>query len=581
MDVYEPRRKKESKARQRYNARQRKRGAMAEKHVETDRRVVDFSGVLSPSVDNMRQRIGIALQDFGWYLRHNPIYLWAVVGAVLVIALLYFLSFLITGRVAPGVRAMDTSLSGMSLAEAEGVLLSAWQDSATIALLADGEVVANVHPGDLGVRFDAYETAKDAQGVGLSALPFGKTVPPVVEVDTLSAQGYLLDLSNVVNTSPYTAGFEWRDNAVHGVMGYDGRMLDIPLTIEKLAQNLASTIQRGRLELLMIPIPPERRDPTPFVDQVTALIEQAPELSGYDPFTNQYFTWPVPLEQFVSWLAAGPAALELRYDEFEDYVQAINQTLNEPGEQLRYLQVGESLRMMNEAIERGDTRINLRVRYREQTYEVIRGDTAFSIGRKTGIPFRLIRDANPDKDLDWLYPGDELIIPPLDLVMPNDPVPHKRIIVDLDRLYLVAYENGQPIFQWQVSSGVDGAPTSPGTYQILNHDNNAVGSSVNICQQGGLQCGQWEMSWFMGIYEVSPGLLNGFHGRVLLPNGNYLGDGAIGQRNTFGCVMSTDEQARLLYDWAEVGTVVEIISSEYTPKSDLGQHALSISQSNA
>jgi hypothetical protein len=87
------------------------------------------------------------------------------------------------------------------------------------------------------------------------------------------------------------------------------------------------------------------------------------------------------------------------------------------------------------------------------------------------------------------------------------------------------------------------------------------------------------MSWFMGIYEVQEGLVNGFHGKVLLPNGRYLGDGQIGSPVTFGCIMSGEEEAKLLYDWAEVGTVVEIISDEYAPMSNLGLQALEIAES--
>jgi hypothetical protein len=81
------------------------------------------------------------------------------------------------------------------------------------------------------------------------------------------------------------------------------------------------------------------------------------------------------------------------------------------------------------------------------------------------------------------------------------------------------------------------------------------------------------MNWFMGIYSVREGLVNGFHGGVLLPNGNQLGEGAIGTPATFGCVMSPDVDAKALYDWAEDGTVVEIISSEYQPLSELGLYA--------
>ena len=152
-------------------------------------------------------------------------------------------------------------------------------------------------------------------------------------------------------------------------------------------------------------------------------------------------------------------------------------------------------------------------------------------------------------------------------------LPPKRIIVNLDTQMLVAYDNGEEIFRWYISSGVSNAPTSPGVYQILNHDERAYGSSNTLCDSAGIVCGQWEMNWFMGIYEVIPGLVNGFHGAVLLPNGNYLGGGNVGAPYTFGCVMSSDENARMLYEWADVGTIVEIISWEFPPQSDLGRLA--------
>jgi hypothetical protein len=83
------------------------------------------------------------------------------------------------------------------------------------------------------------------------------------------------------------------------------------------------------------------------------------------------------------------------------------------------------------------------------------------------------------------------------------------------------------------------------------------------------------MSWFMGIYEVAPGLINGFHGMVRLPNGGILNEGAVGRPGTFGCVMSVDTDAQRLYEWAEVGTVVEIISDEFPPMSDLARSVVS------
>jgi lipoprotein-anchoring transpeptidase ErfK/SrfK len=221
------------------------------------------------------------------------------------------------------------------------------------------------------------------------------------------------------------------------------------------------------------------------------------------------------------------------------------------------------------AIAEKTAQVNLRVRYRPTEYQVVYGDRAYGIARKTGIPYFLLEEANAGRDLNRLSPGDILNIPSRDATIPYDPVPHKRIIVNLTTQSLVAYESGREVFRWAISSGMSNAPTSPGTFQILNHDPEALGSSYTLCGEQG--CGQWRMYWFMGIYEVVPGLMNGFHGAVLLPNGAYLGGGNVGRPYTFGCIMSQDDNARLLYEWAEVGTVVEIISGEYPPQSQLAQ----------
>jgi lipoprotein-anchoring transpeptidase ErfK/SrfK len=169
--------------------------------------------------------------------------------------------------------------------------------------------------------------------------------------------------------------------------------------------------------------------------------------------------------------------------------------------------------------------------------------------------------------------GKQVNLPSRDEILPQPVVAYKRIIIDLDSRTLFAYENGQQVFNWRVSSGRENAPTSPGVYQILSHDELAIGSGVSLCGDDNA-CGVWKMHWFMGIYEVRPGLINGFHGAVELPNGAYLAGGNVGGQDTFGCVMSENSNARILYDWAEPGTVVEIVSQEFQPRSQLGRQAL-------
>jgi hypothetical protein len=137
----------------------------------------------------------------------------------------------------------------------------------------------------------------------------------------------------------------------------------------------------------------------------------------------------------------------------------------------------------------------------------------------------------------------------------------------------VGFEDGEIAFDWQISIGLPDAPTSPGIFQVISKTEEAVGSSVNLCNSEGV-CGQWRMEYFMGIYDVAENLTNGFHGVVHLPSGGLLGDGSIGAQNTYGCVMSGSENSQFLYQWADEGVVVEILSSEFQPQSDLARQAV-------
>lgn len=578
MDSYRAQsgRKRTGKARERYEARKRRR---AESHVHTGQRASTPTD--KRPVRQRRQRegrvrawssyLGGIARDMLWRAWHDPTLVWGTAIVVVILFALYFLSFPVTGRVMPNVSAMGIGLGGQGIEAAAEKLTQAWEENVTIELIADREVYETVTPDGLGIQLDAEATARRARGLGLGALPFGGEVTPVVELDFMTAQTYMLDAAEAINERPQNARYAYEDGQVVGVPGVPGRRLDTTSSLSYLEDNTAAIVERGRFELMLTPIEPDVHDPEPYLDNVRQLVAQPLELRGFDPVKNQHFTWPIDASTYTEWLAASQNSLTLREEAFSPYIEMLNSTLNPEGENNRYLSPTETKDKLKEAIAQEQQVVDLRVRYRPRTYEVQAGDTGFAIARKTGIPLFLIRNANSGLELSNLYPGDQLTIPSPDEVMPKEPVPNKRIVVDLESQYLMAFENGQVVFEWPIASGVQNAPTSPGVYQILNHQEVAVGSSSTLCDSAGVVCGQWEMNWFMGIYEVRPGLVNGFHGQVLLPNGNYLGGGAVGRPATFGCVMSPDDQAQQLYEWADVGTTVEVISDEYDPVSDLGE----------
>ncbi|MCU0498496.1 MAG: L,D-transpeptidase family protein [Anaerolineae bacterium] len=571
--------RKPRRARERRAAREQTRTLpMAVPHGEDRELVPDPKPMTSRprrlSIDRERwQGQGVLIvQDALWYIRHKPIVRQVIGGMIAVWVLLFLASHLLNGRIFPSLYVLGVNIGGLTVDEAEAALLEAWNQEIRIQLIAQGEAQNSIAPSALGLSLAAREAAETAKNLGLSGLPFGYHIQPMITLDYAIAQSYFLNLTSQVNTLPQNASFELRDGIVYGVRGNSGRELDITGTIEYLNDHTYDVLLFRRLDLLTHALPPDVIDPAPYLTDVQIMANQQFALIGYDPFTNETTAWSTRPDVFVSWLEADLGGLAIRDQAFAPFIEALNGQLQEQ-DSLRFISADEAAEQLEIALESQTPQAYLRVRYRPSTYQVQRGDTAYLIARRLGVPFLLLQEANSGRDLGTLFPGDTVNLPSPDSVVPEMPVATKRIIVDLDRQLLVAFENGQEVFRWAISSGKEEAPTSPGVYQILSQDELAYGSSYTLCSD--FACGQWKMYWFMGIYEVSPGLMNGFHGAVELPNGAYLGGGNVGEPYTFGCVMSENGNAEKLYQWAEIGTIVEIISSEYDPRSQLARQVRS------
>lgn len=121
----------------------------------------------------------------------------------------------------------------------------------------------------------------------------------------------------------------------------------------------------------------------------------------------------------------------------------------------------------------------------------------------------------------------------------------KLILVDISEQRMYVYENGTLIYNFVVSTGMNGG-TRVGTFSVLNKIPNAYGSTWDI----------WMPNW-LGIYW-SGHLQNGIHALPILPNGQRLWAGYLGTPVSYGCVVLGTYESQLLYDWAEVGTPVVI-----------------------
>lgn len=561
-----PGRRKAKRARDRNLARQQRRLAMMEGRVAAGSEHTLIRRYFPSYNEEKRTHRALA-----WlFSSRSPVAkLTALVAAVV---LVFFVSnFLMAGRIFPNVYAMGIAVGELTPAEAEAAIGEHWDFELLIDITVDGEIVKQARPDELGLSIDASAMANGARAAGLAGIPLGINIAPQPSVSHSRAQSLLLDFTEAVYVQQYEAGYKWSGGRLITVPGRRGRHLDITESLRLLKENAADIVSYKRFELQTIPLNPTVLDSSPFLDQAIVFLQDGLRVKGYDPFKDQIISFTVSQKQAAEWLTAGENGLSVRQNAFRQFVDSENLKLINGG---RYIDELQAIDKLQDALNTATPDFILRLNYLPEPYSVVQQDTGHLIGRKRGIPYELIRDANPTLNWNVLVVGQEVQIPSRDVLLPQDPVPHKRIIVDLQSQWLVAFENGEVRFNWGISSGREAAPTYPGVFQILTHNPKAFGSSYALCSDLGTNCDQWEMFWFMGVYEVVPGLMNGFHGAVKLPNGNLLGGGYTYEPTTFGCIMSLNSQAKELYDWAETGTVVEIVSDVFAPESDLGRYAL-------
>ncbi len=128
------------------------------------------------------------------------------------------------------------------------------------------------------------------------------------------------------------------------------------------------------------------------------------------------------------------------------------------------------------------------------------------------------------------------------------PIPstRKRIVVIISQQKLYAWEGNRLVYEFICSTGAPSSPTVPGNYSVISKIPMAYSYRWRL-----------KMPYWLGIYRVGD-LENGIHALPILPNGQTLWAGYLGRPVSFGCIILGTREARLLYEWAEIGTPVEV-----------------------
>lgn len=474
-----------------------------------------------------------------------------VVGLLLVLGVAFFYN---SSLIFPGVTAMGVELGQYSRAEASTVLQTAWNRQ-TVTLV-NGLETWTVHPSEMGIMLDADATAARAfeQGrTGASWLHFLQNqgqfpVSPVWRVDATAAEAFLSQQAAVHNIAPQNATIKIVNGRVETVPAVDGSALDIAATKNWLLNHVADVALDGRLPLISAPVPAEVTDASGFVAQAERLLTASVNVEAYDPVKDTAVTWFVSPTIWSEWLLLDVDAhsnFSWTLDQadaalfFDDRIAALGEG--------RSVNVNEAVTAVADAIKTGGGTVQLRVYHSDSVYTVQPGDTLASIGRQVGIPYPYIQAANPA--VDALSVGQTLVIPSPDVMLPLPVVEGKRIVVSISEQRVYVYEQGALKWEWLASTGIASSPTAPGVFQIQSHEPNAYAANWNLY-----------MPNFMGVYRPVPGVdfMNGFHGFPTRDGYNLLWTQNLGGPVTYGCILLSNENIALLYDWAEDGVVVEI-----------------------
>jgi len=182
-------------------------------------------------------------------------------------------------------------------------------------------------------------------------------------------------------------------------------------------------------------------------------------------------------------------------------------------------------------------------------YTVSRGDTLASIAARYGTTASAIASANGLANANYIYPGQQLKISAggSGSTTPAAPAGGKRIVVDLSAQRMYVYQGGQLVWNWVVSTGRPGQETAVGHYKVLNKIPNAYAYTWSL-----------QMPYWLGIYWAGS-LQNGIHALPIGPGGQTMWGGYLGQRVSYGCVILSTQNAATLFNWAPVGTPVDIV----------------------
>ena len=131
--------------------------------------------------------------------------------------------------------------------------------------------------------------------------------------------------------------------------------------------------------------------------------------------------------------------------------------------------------------------------------------------------------------------------------MAEETVKKQEIRVFIEQQVLVALENDEEIYSFDIVTGRDGKETTAGTYRVFRKHEKYTSKTYGS-----------EMPYTMFFTEDGKAI----HGTQMATLRSYLHSYLSDSVGSQGCVGLTDDNAKALFDWARVGTPVVVITEK-------------------
>jgi lipoprotein-anchoring transpeptidase ErfK/SrfK len=124
---------------------------------------------------------------------------------------------------------------------------------------------------------------------------------------------------------------------------------------------------------------------------------------------------------------------------------------------------------------------------------------------------------------------------------------NKEIHVYIEEQVLIAYENGEEVYSFDIVTGRDGKETTAGKYKVFRKHENYTSKTYGS-----------EMPYTMFFTEDGKAI----HGTQMATLRSYLHSYLTESVGSQGCIGLTDDNARALFEWAPMGTPVVVMTEE-------------------